>query len=479
MARARKGTNSPKTFPNGMSRKQMKRKKPIDSSYMTEIKPLTDNQKVAFEQHELGKNLLLHGAAGTGKTFITLYLALQQVLDENSPYDKIYIVRSLVPTREIGFLPGDHEDKSALYQIPYKNMVRYMFSMPDDNSFDMLYDNLRAQETISFWSTSFIRGVTLDNSIVIVDEFSNLNFHELDSMITRIGEDSKIMFCGDITQTDLTRENDKNGISDFIKILQNMEDFSCIEFGIDDIVRSGLVKSYLIAKYNLGFKMFNFIDVNVNEIDVEPVNENGVRYYPIPGADKYYPSVTSITSFKNAQFFKDWRNKIGETEANRITARATQRGTAFHNLAEDYFKGELNTDKYLENNPLSVRMFQAAKSTLNQINNIHCLETFLYSHYLGLAGRVDCIAEFNGELAVIDFKTSTKEKKEEYIENYFVQETAYAAMFLERSGIEVKKIVTLIATEEGSIQVFEKYNLDDYLQLLKTYIEEFVRGRNV
>tara|TARA_Y100000114_G_scaffold117450_1_gene111803 strand:- start:320 stop:1081 length:762 start_codon:yes stop_codon:yes gene_type:complete len=253
MARARKGTNSPKTFPNGMSRKQMKRKKPIDSSYMTEIKPLTDNQKVAFEHHGLGKNLLLHGAAGTGKTFITLYLALQQVLDENSPYDKIYIVRSLVPTREIGFLPGDHEDKSALYQIPYKNMVRYMFSMPDDNSFDMLYDNLRAQETISFWSTSFIRGVTLDNSIVIVDEFSNLNFHELDSMITRIGEDSKIMFCGDITQTDLTRENDKNGISDFIKILQNMEDFSCIEFGIDDIVRSGLVKSYLIAKYNLGF----------------------------------------------------------------------------------------------------------------------------------------------------------------------------------------------------------------------------------
>ena len=253
MARARKGTNSPKTFPNGMSRKQMKRKKPIDSSYMTEIKPLTDNQKVAFEHHGLGKNLLLHGAAGTGKTFITLYLALQQVLDENSPYDKIYIVRSLVPTREIGFLPGDHEDKSALYQIPYKNMVRYMFSMPDDNSFEMLYDNLRAQETISFWSTSFIRGVTLDNAIVIVDEFSNLNFHELDSMITRIGEDSKIMFCGDITQSDLTRENDKSGISDFIKILQEMNEFSCIEFDINDIVRSGLVKSYLLSKYNLGF----------------------------------------------------------------------------------------------------------------------------------------------------------------------------------------------------------------------------------
>tara|TARA_R100000081_G_scaffold33341_1_gene15299 strand:+ start:33 stop:410 length:378 start_codon:yes stop_codon:yes gene_type:complete len=125
--------------------------------------------------------------------------------------------------------------------------------MPDDNSFDMLYDNLRAQETISFWSTSFIRGVTLDNAIVIVDEFSNLNFHELDSMITRIGEDSKIMFCGDITQTDLTRENDRSGISDFIKILQEMKEFACIEFDINDIVRSGLVKSYLISKYNLGF----------------------------------------------------------------------------------------------------------------------------------------------------------------------------------------------------------------------------------
>ena len=208
------------------------------------------------------------------------------------------------------------------------------------------------------------------------------------------------------------------------------------------------------------------------------MNQDGIRFYPIPGADKYYPSVTSITSFKNASFFAGWRKKIGEEEANRITNRATQRGTAFHSITEDYVKGELNLDSYLANNPLSVRMFQSAKSTLDRIDNIHCLETFLYSHYLGLAGRVDCIGEFDGELAVIDFKTSTKEKQENYIEHYFVQETAYAAMFLERSGIEVKKIVTLIATEEGSVQVFQKYNLDDYLQLLKSYIEEFVRGRN-
>ena len=252
MPRARKKSNG-----NGngtapiqpMSKKMMKRKKPIDKSYMTDIKPLTDNQKIAFDEYKAGKNMLLHGAAGTGKTFIMLYLALQEVLDETTPYEKIYIVRSLVPTREIGFLPGDHEDKSYLYQVPYKNMVRYMFSMPDDNTFEMLYDNLRAQDTIDFWSTSFIRGVTLDNAIIIVDEFSNLNFHELDSMITRIGEDSKLMFCGDITQTDLTREKETSGISDFISILQSMKDFTCIEFGLDDIVRSGLVKEYLIAKY--------------------------------------------------------------------------------------------------------------------------------------------------------------------------------------------------------------------------------------
>lgn len=223
--------------------------------------------------------------------------------------------------------------------------------------------------------------------------------------------------------------------------------------------------------------MFDFVNIDLGYPDVEPVSRNGTRFYPIPGEDKYYPSITSITSFHNAAFFAKWRKDIGEHEANRITTRATSRGTAFHSITEDYFKGELILDKYLENHPLSARMFQLAKKDLNRINNIHCLETFLYSHYLGLSGRVDCIAEFDGELAVIDFKTSTKEKKEKWIENYFVQETAYAAMFLERTGIEVKKIVTIIATEEGSIQIFEKYNLDDYLQLLKSYIEDFVRGQ--
>ena len=236
----------------GLTKRQMKRK-PIGVEHMLNIKALTPAQEKVWDAYDKNQNLFLYGAAGTGKTFVAMYLALKEVLDPKSQYDKLYVVRSLVPTREIGFLPGDHEDKSALYQIPYKNMVRYMFSMPDDNSFDMLYDNLRAQETISFWSTSFIRGVTLDNAIIIVDEFSNLNFHELDSIVTRVGEDSKIMFCGDITQTDLVKENEKSGIADFIKILQEMREFTCVEFNIEDIVRSGLVKSYLLAKYNLGF----------------------------------------------------------------------------------------------------------------------------------------------------------------------------------------------------------------------------------
>lgn len=239
--------------PNGMSAKQMRRKKPINLEHLKQIEPLTDNQEKVFNAYTEGKNLVLHGAAGTGKTFISLYLAMTEVLDPSSPYEKVYMVRSLVPTREIGFLPGDHEDKSNLYQIPYKNMVKYMFQMPDDNSFEMLYDNLRAQETISFWSTSFIRGVTLDRCIIIVDEFSNLNFHELDSIITRVGEDCKIIFSGDYTQSDLVKSNERTGVLDFMKILQTMPSFECVEFGVEDIVRSGLVREYLVSKINLGF----------------------------------------------------------------------------------------------------------------------------------------------------------------------------------------------------------------------------------
>ena len=248
----KKKTNGEQPIGIGLTTKQMKRKKPIGNAYLLDIDPITDNQKRLFDSYSENKHLVAYGTAGTGKTFISLYNALADILDDTTPYDKIYLVRSLVSTREIGFLPGDHEDKADIYQIPYKNMVKYMFQMPSDADFEMLYGNLKAQDSIKFWSTSFIRGTTLDNAIVIVDEFQNLNFHELDSIITRIGENSKIIFCGDASQSDLVKTNDRNGIHDFLNILRKMPSFDIIEFGIDDIVRSGLVKEYIIAKLVTG-----------------------------------------------------------------------------------------------------------------------------------------------------------------------------------------------------------------------------------
>ena len=236
----------------GLTVKQMKRKKPINADMLRDIEPLTENQQVLFNSYTNDKNLVAYGCAGTGKTFITLYKALKDVLDETTPYEKIYIVRSLVATREIGFLPGDHEDKSTLYQLPYKAMVKYMFQMPTEADFEMLYGNLKAQDTIDFWSTSFIRGTTFDKSIIIVDEFQNLNYHELDSIMTRVGQDSKIMFCGDASQSDLVKTNERNGIMDFMRILRLMPSVDIIEFGVEDIVRSGLVKEYIISKLELG-----------------------------------------------------------------------------------------------------------------------------------------------------------------------------------------------------------------------------------
>jgi predicted ribonuclease YlaK len=248
---ARKRRNSDQPIGVGMTTKQLKRKKPINSEFLVDIEPLTNNQKRLFDSYSNGQHLIAYGCAGTGKTFITLYNALCDVLDERTPYEKVYIVRSLVSTREIGFLPGSHDDKADIYQIPYKNMVKYMFQMPDDASFEMLYGNLKGQETIKFWSTSFLRGTTLDKAIIIVDEFQNLNFHELDSIITRVGEDSRICFCGDATQSDLIKTNERNGIIDFMKILREMPSFDLIEFGVDDIVRSGLVKEYILTKMGL------------------------------------------------------------------------------------------------------------------------------------------------------------------------------------------------------------------------------------
>ena len=246
---ARKKQQQPKP---GMSR-AAKRRLPINDTMMTEVKPLTANQGRIFKAWEEGKHMFIYGAAGTGKTFTVLYNALKDCLKDDPTYDSVYMVRSLVATREIGFLPGSHDDKADIYQIPYKNMVKYMFELGTDEEFDMLYGALKAQETIKFWSTSFLRGVTLDNAVIVIDEMQNLNFHELDSIITRVGENSRIIFCGDGKQSDLTKDYERGGIHDFMRILERMEqDFELIEMTTDDIVRSGLVRNYLVTKDQLG-----------------------------------------------------------------------------------------------------------------------------------------------------------------------------------------------------------------------------------
>ena len=230
----------------------MAKQKEITYSQLNQIKPVTDSQKVVFDSWNQGQNQFLFGCAGTGKTFVSLYLALSEVLKNDTPYDKVVMVRSLIPTREIGFLPGDEEDKAALYQVPYSNMMQFMFEQPNEQAFESLYNRIKAQGSFYFLSTSFLRGLTFDNTIIIVDECQNLNFHELDTIITRVGQDSKIFFCGDFSQSDLTKMHERNGLMDFLQILQEMEEFNCVEFNIGDIVRSGFVRNYLIQKTKLG-----------------------------------------------------------------------------------------------------------------------------------------------------------------------------------------------------------------------------------
>jgi len=211
------------------------------------VSPLTENQKTAFEAYKKdNKSLILHGSAGTGKTFISIYLSLEQVLEKsNRQYNKLYVIRSVVPTRDIGYLPGDKQEKIEVYEDPYMSICAELFECKD------AYEKLKQQGVIEFLPTSFVRGITFDNSIIIIDECQNLNFHELDSVITRIGKDCKILFCGDFYQTDFVRENEKQGLKKFIKILNHLPQFANIEFSCDDIVRSDLVKSYILAKNEL------------------------------------------------------------------------------------------------------------------------------------------------------------------------------------------------------------------------------------
>ena len=225
----------------------------INDKNLVKVEPIGPAQGTTFEKYAEGKNLFLTGSAGTGKTFILLYLALKEVLDKGTPYDKVVIVRSLLPSRDVGFLPGTLEEKSMLYQNSYRFLVRYLFEMPNEQEFDLLYDKLLAQGSIEFASTSFLRGLTFDRSIIIVDEAQNLTFQELDTITTRVGQETKIMFAGDEGQTDI-KNVDRNGYHNFSAIVDDMDEVETIEFGIGDIIRSGFARSYIIAKRNHGLR---------------------------------------------------------------------------------------------------------------------------------------------------------------------------------------------------------------------------------
>lgn len=201
-----------------------------------EIEPLTKNQLLAFESQQ---HLVLHGVAGTGKTFISSYLAFDDMA--KGIYDKLILIRSAVPTRDIGFLPGNEKEKSAVYEAPYKDIAIELFQRGD------AYEILKTKGLIHFMTTSFIRGVTLRDAVILVDECQNMSFHELDSIITRVGENCRVIFCGDFRQSDLKT----NGLNDFFRVVRSMEQFDFIDFEIKDIVRSDFVKSYITAKTEL------------------------------------------------------------------------------------------------------------------------------------------------------------------------------------------------------------------------------------
>jgi len=209
------------------------------------IKPLTSTQEQVFHSYNQGQNLMLHGCAGTGKTFLATYLALREVVG-GKEYNSVQIVRSVVPTRDMGFLPGNQKEKSKVYEAPYYAILTDLFGRGD------AYDVLKSKNQVQFNTTSFLRGLTFDDSIIIVDECQNLTFHELDSVITRIGDNCKVIFCGDFTQSDFRWDDEKKGIQDFMKVLERMKAFDTIQFEREDIVRSDLVKDYICTKLDLG-----------------------------------------------------------------------------------------------------------------------------------------------------------------------------------------------------------------------------------
>jgi len=215
---------------------------------LLQIDPITKNQTKAFDSWDDGDNLVLVGSAGTGKTFIAMYLALEEVLDKKTPYDRVVILRSVVPVRDMGFLPGTVAEKVEQYETPYKSICDELFTQQTS------YNKLKNNNVLEFDTTSFLRGRTINNAIIIVDEMQNLNFHELDSVMTRIGERSKIIFCGDYLQSDFLHDNERDGVMKFLRIVDQLNYFTTIYFGWDDIVRSGVVRDYIMTKEMLGIK---------------------------------------------------------------------------------------------------------------------------------------------------------------------------------------------------------------------------------
>ena len=207
--------------------------------------PLTQNQRSTFDAFNKDRNLMLHGIAGTGKSFLSMYLSLKEILNGSDKYKKVVIVRSVVPTRDMGFLPGNNKEKTKVYEAPYYAICTEIFGRSDS------YEYLKSKNLIEFMSTSFIRGITLNDCIVIVDEMQNATLHELDSVITRIGHNCKVVFCGDFRQSDFTREHERNGLTDFMRVVRSMKSFNFVEFDAADIVRSALVREYIIMKDKL------------------------------------------------------------------------------------------------------------------------------------------------------------------------------------------------------------------------------------
>jgi phosphate starvation-inducible PhoH-like protein len=213
--------------------------------HLAKIDPLTDNQSKAFHAYHKDRNLILSGSAGTGKTFLSMFLALREVLEGKGPYKKVVIVRSIVPTRDIGFLPGDEQEKKEVYMLPYIDICQELFGVRD--AFERLFENGQ----IEFLTTSFIRGTTLNNCIIILDEMQNCVFRELDTVITRVGNNAKFIMCGDYYQSDFDKDKDKQGIVNFMKIVDSMNSFTHIEFQWPDIVRSDFVRDYIVTKETL------------------------------------------------------------------------------------------------------------------------------------------------------------------------------------------------------------------------------------